>query len=133
MAEQAEIYSQGRTQPGPIVTYSKPGESFHNFGCAADSCFFGEDPYLEKYPRSDFYWLEFGRHCRAFGLKWGGDFPHPKDRPHAELTYGLTLEEIRKVCSEGGLMAVFLKFDNTRIRPNLDIYIPDRPFESHPV
>lgn len=28
--EQAELYAQGRTKPGRIVTYAKPGESKHN-------------------------------------------------------------------------------------------------------
>lgn len=28
--EQAALYAQGRTTPGPIVTWSKPGESKHN-------------------------------------------------------------------------------------------------------
>lgn len=37
--EQAETYAQGRTKPGKIVTYAKPGQSFHNpvdgYGAAA--------------------------------------------------------------------------------------------------
>jgi peptidoglycan L-alanyl-D-glutamate endopeptidase CwlK len=28
--EQAELYAQGRTKPGSIVTWAKPGESLHN-------------------------------------------------------------------------------------------------------
>lgn len=35
-AEQDEIYAQGRTKPGAIVTYSKGGESYHNYGLAID-------------------------------------------------------------------------------------------------
>jgi peptidoglycan L-alanyl-D-glutamate endopeptidase CwlK len=29
-AQQAELYAKGRTTPGPIVTWSKPGTSRHN-------------------------------------------------------------------------------------------------------
>src|SRR3989304_316651 len=29
-AEQAQLYAQGRTKPGKIVTYAKPGQSKHN-------------------------------------------------------------------------------------------------------
>lgn len=34
--EQADLYAQGRTKPGAIVTYAKPGESAHNHGLALD-------------------------------------------------------------------------------------------------
>ena len=33
---QAELYAQGRTRPGKIVTRAKPGFSWHNFGLACD-------------------------------------------------------------------------------------------------
>ena len=35
-AEQARLYAQGRTAPGPIVTHAKPGTSYHEFGLAFD-------------------------------------------------------------------------------------------------
>ncbi len=35
-AEQDALYAQGRTKPGPIVTYAKAGSSAHNFGLALD-------------------------------------------------------------------------------------------------
>ena len=34
--EQDELYRQGRTMPGKIVTYAKPGQSAHNYGLALD-------------------------------------------------------------------------------------------------
>lgn len=34
--EQARLYAQGRTAPGAIVTYARPGESAHNHGLALD-------------------------------------------------------------------------------------------------
>lgn len=34
--EQDELYQQGRSQPGRIVTYAKPGQSAHNHGLALD-------------------------------------------------------------------------------------------------
>jgi hypothetical protein len=33
---QRELYAQGRTAPGAIVTQALPGESAHNFGLACD-------------------------------------------------------------------------------------------------
>ena len=38
MQEQAELYAQGRSKPGRIVTYAKPGQSAHNYGLALDFC-----------------------------------------------------------------------------------------------
>lgn len=35
-AEQDTIYAQGRTTKGAIVTFSKGGQSFHNYGLATD-------------------------------------------------------------------------------------------------
>lgn len=35
-AEQDELYAQGRTKPGRIVTYAKAGQSAHNYGLALD-------------------------------------------------------------------------------------------------
>lgn len=33
---QAELYAQGRTKPGNIVTNAQAGQSFHNYGLAID-------------------------------------------------------------------------------------------------
>lgn len=35
--EQAQLYAQGRTMPGNIVTDAAPGYSWHCFGCAVDT------------------------------------------------------------------------------------------------
>lgn len=113
--QQDQIYAQGRTQSGPIVTYARAGESFHNFGCGADSCFLGIDPYLNQATRGAFLWSEFGRYAKSFGLVWGGDWHPPKqDRPHVELAYGLTLEAVQELHTRGGVEAVWLEFDRLR-------------------
>lgn len=36
LAIQAALYARGRTAPGEIVTYAKPGSSAHNWGLAID-------------------------------------------------------------------------------------------------
>lgn len=36
LQEQQDLYDQGRTQPGSIVTKAQPGMSAHNWGMAAD-------------------------------------------------------------------------------------------------
>jgi peptidoglycan LD-endopeptidase CwlK len=37
-AMQAELYAQGRTKPGKIVTNSAPDQSIHEYGLAFDFC-----------------------------------------------------------------------------------------------
>ena len=85
MDEQAHLYAQGRTLPGPIVTKAKPGMSAHNYGMAFDVCFGGTMPYP---PVTDIRWEQMGKIGEALGLNWGG--PNGKgdrftfDRPHFE-------------------------------------------------
>src|SRR5690242_8742453 len=62
--EQAKIYAQGRTTPGPIVTQAKPGSSFHNYGVAADCCFVGKDPFLENHGQAEGLWKSYGEFCK---------------------------------------------------------------------
>jgi peptidoglycan L-alanyl-D-glutamate endopeptidase CwlK len=133
---QTELYAEGRTTLGPhptperplgqTVTNAPPGYSEHHYGIAADSCFFGADPYLEELARDDparaeFLWQEFGRLCREQGLTWGGDFKSLVDRPHAELVYGgLTLSELYRLYQQGGLASVWTRFDQIREAPSAD-------------
>lgn len=115
LAYQEELYAQGRTAPGPVVTHSLPGYSFHHYGCALDTCFKGTDPYLDQTPGADELWGEFGRLSRSHGFVWGGDWPDPKtDLPHLQLTYGLDIEQVRGRYKYGGLEAVWSAFDSIR-------------------
>jgi peptidoglycan L-alanyl-D-glutamate endopeptidase CwlK len=104
---QQDLYEQGRTKPGNIVTNCKPGFSIHHYGLAADSCFLGHDPYLEKGQNGEFYWQEFGSLCKLEGLQWGGDFSTIKDIPHVQQTYGLSIYEIMNLFSQGGYQTLW--------------------------
>lgn len=101
MEEQAALYAQGRTQPGSIVTYARPGYSFHNFGLAFDVVptellalrNWGETPEYRAHAAA--LWDELGSIGIDVGLTWGGDFAKLKDRPHFEWADGLTLAQLR--------------------------------------
>jgi peptidoglycan L-alanyl-D-glutamate endopeptidase CwlK len=82
VTEQDRIYSQGRTEPGPIVTNARGGSSWHNYGLAADLAVLvnGRPTWPNDLP----LWARIGAIGKALGLGWGGDFPTP-DRPHFEL------------------------------------------------
>lgn len=117
LVEQSALYAQGRTQPGPIVSWAKPGKSMHNYALAFDSCFAGNDPYLEYMHKGNpdkakELWEGFGSLCEAHGLQWGGRWlDERQDRPHAQRTYGLNLPQIMALYAEGGMRALTKRLD----------------------
>lgn len=79
--EQNELFAQGRTKPGKIVTKARGGQSNHNFGIAFDVTIFdGSDPIWES-PA----YKAVGAIGRSLGLSWGGDWKSILDEPHFEL------------------------------------------------
>ncbi len=87
--EQDEIYAQGRTKPGPVVTFAKGGESFHNYGLAFDAVEMvgGKVSYSRFNNRTTTI-------AKNLGFEWGGDWPSPKtDNPHFQMTFGQTIEK----------------------------------------
>jgi peptidoglycan LD-endopeptidase CwlK len=138
-AEQAKLYAQGRTAPGPIVTKSPPGTSWHNFGLGVDSIFDGGDPYLERAiaaakaradlealkaarARFNLLWNAYGRSVQKVGLVWGADWDSDGniaehslvDRPHMQLTFGMSLKTARALHEKGGLWSVWARCDELR-------------------
>ncbi len=90
--EQTRLYNQGRTTPGNIVTYAKAGESYHNYGLAIDFVPVDENGNTLWSPLSTFTTVgEIGERC---GFEWGGRWKR-KDRPHIEMTFGLSTDELQ--------------------------------------
>jgi len=92
--EQDDLYAQGRTKPGPIVTKAKGGSSFHNYGLAIDFALL-YDGKLSWDLNTDFDhdnvkdWQEVVDAFKAKGFSWGGEWKSLKDYPHLEKTFGL--------------------------------------------
>lgn len=78
---QATLYAQGRTTPGPIVTWTL--KSKHLDGLAFDVGVLDEDGAL-TWPDDDALWERIGALGEAQGLKWGGRWTRSRDRPHFE-------------------------------------------------
>jgi len=77
--EQAALYAQGRTKPGPIVTWTM--KSRHIGGRAIDlTLFSGKNPIWESR-----HYETAGRIGEELGLVWGGRWKKSPDRPHFEL------------------------------------------------
>ena len=79
--EQAALYAQGRTTPGPIVTNARPGYSNHNFGIAFDIGVFEGNNYLPESPK----YKAVGALGIDIGLEWGGSWKTIVDAPHFQL------------------------------------------------
>lgn len=87
--EQNELYAQGRTKAGKIVTNSKCGESYHQYGVAGDIGFFKDGRYIQDAP-----WDIFGKWCKEEGGTWGGDFKSLYDPPHCHFSKGMNISEL---------------------------------------
>ena len=89
---QNELYAQGRTRPGTIVTQAKGGESLHNYGVAVDIVFGmkGKPSWNPKEP-----WALLGKTGKKYGFSWGGDWVGFNDMPHLEMTLGYKLSDFQ--------------------------------------
>lgn len=139
---QGELYAQGRTAPGRVVTYALPGYSTHHYGIAVDSCFAGKNPYpnlsdpdKKKRLEAEKLWGAFRKFAQSNGLRCGGDWNGNGkvdrgdfDQPHVELCYGgMSIEQMLKLYKHGGLQAVWAEFDLIRgVEPGSEWYGPQK-------
>lgn len=79
--EQNELYEQGRSKPGRVVTNARAGHSNHNFGIAFDIGIFDNGKYI---PESPLY-KAVGAIGQELGLEWGGSWTSIQDEPHFQL------------------------------------------------
>jgi peptidoglycan LD-endopeptidase CwlK len=72
---------------GASVTHAKGGQSYHQFGLAADCAFLldGRLVISEADPRAARGYELYGNIAQSFGLTWGGTWRSIKDLGHVEL------------------------------------------------
>lgn len=100
--KQDELYKQGRSTKGSIVTYSKGGESYHNYGLAFDYAVKNATGGIEwdieydgnKNGESD--WFEVAELAKELGFEWGGDWRGFKDYPHLQMSFGLSIPMLKE-------------------------------------
>ena len=96
VAEQDELYAQGRTRPGQIVTNAR-GSSYssqHQWGIAFD--FFRNDG-KGAYNEDGNFFGRVGAIGTRLGLAWGGDWKSIVDKPHLYLPdWGSTTAQLRQ-------------------------------------
>ncbi|WP_028521953.1 M15 family metallopeptidase [Runella limosa] len=101
--EQNDLFAQGRTRPGRVVTWARGGDSWHNYGLAVDICLvhisgkmvsFDSVADFDKDGVAD--WIEVVKIFKSFGWEWGGDWAKPKtDLPHFQKTFGLSIAQAK--------------------------------------
>jgi hypothetical protein len=103
--KQADFFAQGRTTDGQIITRAKEGLSYHHYGCAIDNCFRGHDPYP---------WALYNKVAKSLGFITGYEFHILKsDKPHIQMTFGMTPAQMLEVYEKGGIISVWSKFDES--------------------
>lgn len=109
-AEQDGIYAQGRTKPGPVVTYARAGQSYHNYGLAIDVVLVVDTDGNGSYEtaswdfkkdfdgdgKTDFDEIDFVFNLhgwkglyKANGIRW--------DLPHFQKTMGHSITDLQKL------------------------------------
>lgn len=102
IAEQDALYAQGRTKPGAVVTNARGGYSYHNYGLAVDFALLlpngssvSWDMFRDGNNNLIADWQEVVQEAKVLGFEWGGEWASFKDYPHFQMTFGLTLTQLR--------------------------------------
>ena len=74
------------------VTKVKGGASFHNYGLAIDVVEIKGKSALYKNSQ----WKKIGKIGKQHGFEWGGDWKRFVDKPHFQITFGYSTEELFK-------------------------------------
>jgi peptidoglycan L-alanyl-D-glutamate endopeptidase CwlK len=86
---QLELYKQGRSKPGSIITQLKYVGA-HGFGLAFDVC-----QNIKGKEWADDFFEKIGKIGQSLGLEWGGSWTKFVDKPHFQYVQGLTNIELR--------------------------------------
>jgi len=92
-AEQDALYAIGRSKPGKVVTNARAGESWHQFGCAADfvPLVAGKAQWGDKS-----LYAKAGIIAENCGLEWAGRWNGSlKETAHIQYRGGNTLAQMR--------------------------------------
>lgn len=97
VAEQDNLYAQGRTAPGKKVTNAKGSDfsSMHQWYVAFD--FYRADG-KGAFNDSDGFFKKVGKIGKKLGLEWGGSWTSIHDKPHFQLKdWGSTPKKLKKL------------------------------------
>lgn len=104
--EQDELYAQGRTKPGKIITKAKGGKSYHNFALAFDFALLYDNDGNGSFEELSWNlfrdgdadgkkdWDEVITAFEAKGWESGGKWRTFKDYPHLQKTFGYSVSQL---------------------------------------
>src|SRR5690625_2075090 len=93
-SRQNDLYAQGRTKPGNIVTNARGGQSWHNYGVAVDFFLTSNDGKQALWTVNN-KWRRAAAIGKSLGFEWGGDWTGFVDYPHLQMTGGLSLADLQ--------------------------------------
>lgn len=93
-----ELYAQGRTKPGQIVTNAPGGSSLHNYSLAID---FVNQINGKEVWKVDDNWMKVVNVFKRYGFKSGLDFKSIKDAPHFEMSLGYSVKQLLALYKAG--------------------------------
>ncbi|PLT28571.1 M15 family metallopeptidase [Peribacillus deserti] len=100
--QQNRLYEKGRSGSGSVVTNVRGGDSFHNFGLAFDYALKNTsgqviwDTQYDGNGNGQPDWFEAAEIAKDLGFEWGGDWEKFKDYPHLQMTFGLTINHLKR-------------------------------------
>ncbi|MBU6447877.1 M15 family metallopeptidase, partial [Patescibacteria group bacterium] len=114
LSEQTQIYDQGRTIDGHIISEASAGKSIHNYGFAVDVA--------DRERAYDINWIKLGKIGAYCGLEQGpeGDYPHFEHRgglTTADFAAGLRPSPLSLPCP---IMDVRAKANQSLTRTDLN-------------
>ena len=92
-AQQNALFAQGRTKPGKIVTNARAGQSLHNYGVAFDMFITNKNGTSASWDTAKLN--QAGQMAEQLGFEWGGRWKSIVDRPHIQMTGGLSLAQLQ--------------------------------------
>jgi peptidoglycan LD-endopeptidase CwlK len=115
--DQDELYAQGRTAPGKIVTNARGGDSWHCYGLAADYVLDlnGEKPGLQwswdikADMNADGFndWRNMADIAYECGLEPGYYWKRFPDAPHIQNRFGFSLADVKELYHLGGIKRIW--------------------------
>lgn len=102
-SEQDELYAQGRTKPGKIVTNARGGDSYHNYGLALDFCLLLDNGRYASWDTVKDYdgdhtpdWMEVVYAFTDAGWEWAGTWKTFIEQAHVQKTFGYSIQALKK-------------------------------------
>ena len=104
---QDELYAQGRSKPGKIVTNAKAWESGHQFGLSVDYCLLIDGKEASWNTVLDYDkdgiadWTEVANVFKEHGWSWAGEWKKFREYAHVECLFGIPLKTLRERVAKG--------------------------------